>query len=100
MSIVPTNTASRSGASRQSRSLQLTPPCTTWRPMVGFLEAIRGGARDALSSQTAAVPSTQIAEPREQRGRIWRSSCVIGRPAYVVSKAPFLEFLESIEKRP
>ena len=50
-----------------------------WRPYTGA----RGRARDALSTQTAAVPSTQIAEPHEQRGRIWRSSCVIGRPAYV-----------------
>ena len=47
------------------------------------VEAILGRARDALSTQTASVTSTQIAEPHEQRGRIWRSSCVIGRPAYV-----------------
>ena len=50
-----------------------------WRPYAGA----RGRARDALSTQTASVTSTQIAEPHEQRGRIWRSSCVIGRPAYV-----------------
>ena len=51
-----------------------------WRPHSG---ARARRARDALSTQTASVTSTQIAEPHEQRGRIWRSSCVIGRPAYV-----------------